>query len=206
MGPPRPRDAARVARGAERYGLREALEGRLLMAGLAAKRELPDHCRLLLPLSPAALLSPGVLQQLQRSVHLARNIVLDIRAGETDLEEFVVVSEQVRGDGLGLALTAGASPGGLDALPQLRPEVLKLSREYIAGIDGDPARRAVVDGLAALVGAIGGRLIAVGIEAHAQLDAVRAAGITLGQGFGLGRPVPSMAAPVTRRSASLPND
>jgi EAL domain-containing protein (putative c-di-GMP-specific phosphodiesterase class I) len=191
---------------AEQYGKREALEGRLLTAGLAAKRELPDHCHLLLPLSPAALLSSGVQQQLQRSVHLARNVVLDVTVGETDVNEFTMHIEHVRANGLGLALTAGSSPGGLDGLPRLRPDALKLGRDYIAGIDSDPARRAVVDGLAQLVGAIGGRLIAVGIEEAGQLAAVRAAGITLGQGFGLGRPVPSMAVPLTCGSASLLND
>jgi EAL domain-containing protein (putative c-di-GMP-specific phosphodiesterase class I) len=68
------------------------------------------------------------------------------------------------------------------------------------------ARRAVLDGLAQLVRAIGSRLLAIAIEAHAQLDAIRAAGIMLGRGFGLGRPVPSMATQVTHGSSSRLND
>jgi EAL domain-containing protein (putative c-di-GMP-specific phosphodiesterase class I) len=63
----------------------------------------------------------------------------------------------------------------------------------------------VIDGLAQLVGAIGGRPLGVGIEEPGQLEAVRNAGITLGQGFGLGRPVPSMAASVTQAMAPFLN-
>ena len=39
---------------AEQLGLREALETRLLETGLQAMGELPERCRLLVPLSPAA--------------------------------------------------------------------------------------------------------------------------------------------------------
>jgi len=73
-------------------------------------------------------------------------------------------------------------------------------------MDGEGARRAVVEGLVTLVEALGGRVLAVGVEEQAQLDALSSAGISLGQGFGLGRPVPSMAASLTRASAPLLND
>ena len=54
-----------------------------------------------------------------------------------------------------------------------------------------------------LVGALGGRVLAVGIEHQSQLEALSQVGITLGQGFVLGRPVPSMSASVTRAGALL---
>jgi len=90
-------------------------------------------------------------------------------------------------------------------LPRLRPDVLKLGVDYVAGVDGDPRRHVVVEGLAQVVGTLGGRLLGVGIETQAQLDVLTSAGISLGQGFGLGRPVPSMAASVTRAGAPLLN-
>jgi EAL domain-containing protein (putative c-di-GMP-specific phosphodiesterase class I) len=46
----------------------------------------------------------------------------------------------------------------------------------------------------------------VGIESREQLQALRAAGTALGQGFGFGRPVPSMAASLTRVAQSLLHD
>jgi EAL domain-containing protein (putative c-di-GMP-specific phosphodiesterase class I) len=113
--------------------------------------------------------------------------------------------EPLRRDGAGIAVLAGDSPGGLDALPRLRPELLKLSRDYVCGMEGDGARREVVEGLVTLVEALGGRVLAVGVEDRAQLDALTSARIMLAQGFGLGRPVPSMAASVTRVAVPLLN-
>lgn len=190
---------------AGRLGLRGALEARLLEAGLETMRELPDRCCLLLPLSAEAVSEPAVQRGLSRNVRLARRIVLDITpaAAPVDVVEFTAAVEPLRRDGAGIAVAAGGSPGGLDALPRLRPEVLKLGRDYVTGIAGDGAPRAVVEGLVTLVEALGGRVLAVGIEDQDQFDALADAGVALGQGFGLGRPVPSMAASLTRVSAPL---
>ena len=192
---------------AEQLGLRTALETRLLQTALDSLRELPDRCRVLLPLSPGALVAPAVQRDLSRAARLARRILLDITpAGEpVELEDFAAALEPVRRDGGGLALLAGGSPGGLDALPRLRPDVVKVGREHVAGIESDGAQRAIVEGLVTLVEALGGRVLAVGIEDQAQLDALAGAGIALGQGFGLGRPVPSMAEELTRAGAPLLN-
>jgi len=190
---------------AQRLGLRRALETRLLETGLQAMRELPERCRLLLPLSPDAVTAPAVQRELSRNVRVARRTVLDITpaAESFDVEELTAAIQPLRRDGVGIAVLAGGSPGGLDALPRLRPELLKLGRDYVAELDSDGARRAVVEGLVTLVEALGGRVLAVGVEDRSQLEALSSAGITLGQGFGLGRPVPSMAVGVTRVAAPL---
>jgi EAL domain-containing protein (putative c-di-GMP-specific phosphodiesterase class I) len=192
---------------AEELGLREALETRLLETGLQAMGELPERCRLLIPLSPAAIPAPSVQRALSRNVRRARQTLLDITpsGAPVDLEDLIAAVEPLRRDGAGIAVLAGGSPGGLDALPRLRPELLKLGRDYVAEMDGEGARRAVVEALVTLVEALGGRVLAVGVEDRAQLDALGRAGITLAQGFGLARPVPSMAASVTRVAAPLLN-
>jgi EAL domain-containing protein (putative c-di-GMP-specific phosphodiesterase class I) len=192
---------------AQQLGLRRALETRLLETGLHTMRELPERCRLLLPLSPDAVAAPGVQRELSRNVRLARRLLLDITpAGAPfDVDEFTAAVEPLRRDGAGIAVLAGDSPGGLDALPRLRPELLKLSRDYVCGMEGDGARREVVEGLVTLVEALGGRVLAVSVEDRAQLDALTSARIMLAQGFGLGRPVPSMAASVTRVAVPLLN-
>lgn len=193
---------------AEALGLRTRLEERLLVAALDALDELPDGCRVLLPLGADAVAAPAIQRRLSRAAGLARRILLDITAaGESiDLDDFADAVEPVRRDGGGLALLAGASPGGLDALARLRPDVVKVGREYVADVESDGARRSVVEGLVALVEALGGRVLAVGIEDQGQLDALAKAGIALGQGFGLGRPLPSLAANLTRAGGRLSCD
>ena len=133
--------------------------------------------------------------------------MLDLTADgdPVDVGELIDVIAPLRRDGGQIAAAAGASPGGLDGLPRLRPDVLKVGRDFVSGLESDPARRAVVEGLVQLVSALGGRVLAVGVEHQSQLDSLSQVGITLGQGFVLGRPVPSMAATVTR-AGSLLND
>ena len=186
-------------------GVRRALEIRLLEAGLQALPTAPDRARLLLPVSAATLLEDGVQRTLARHVQSLRQVVLDVTDGgdAVELGDLIEAAAPVRRDGAQLAVTAGASPGGLDGLPLLRPDVLKVGPEFVAGLDGEGAGRAVVEGLVALVGAMGGRVLAVGVEQRDQLDALASAGVELGQGFGLGRPVPSMADTVTRAGTSL---
>ena len=186
-------------------GRRHALETRLLEAGLQELEGVPERCKLLLPVSPSTLLQHDVQKELFRHVRVIRNVVLDLTddGPGIDVGDLLDAVEPVRRDGGRIAVTAGASPGGLDALVRLRPEVLKVGRDFVEGLESDPAHRAVVEGLTQLVSALGGRVLAVGIEAQAQLDVLTACGITLGQGFGLGRPVPSMATGIAGGSAPL---
>ena len=190
---------------AERLGRRHALEARLLEAGLQELERVPEHCKLLLPVSPSTLLEHDVQKKLFRHVRVIRNVVLDLtdEGAGIDIGALLDAVEPVRRDGGRIAVSAGASPGGLECLPRLRPEVLKVGRDFVDGLESEPARRAVVEGLTELVNALGGRVLAVGIEEQAQLDVLIACGITLGQGFGLGRPVPSMATGITGGSAPL---
>jgi hypothetical protein len=66
--------------------------------------------------------------------------------------------------------------------------VVKLDRAIIAGLDGDPARQALVAGMRHFAVTTGCGLIAEGIETEAELAALRALGVSLGQGYYLGRP------------------
>jgi len=179
---------------AGRLGWREALEARLLTAGLGALPDVAERGRLLFPISPSTLFEEGVQKELRKHVTTMRHVVLDLTAdgGPVDLGELIEVLAPLRRDGGRVAVAAGASPGGLDGLPRLRPDVLKVGRDFVAGLESDAARRAVVDGLVQLVAALGGRVLAVGVEHESQIDSLRQVGITLGQGFVLGRPVPSM--------------
>lgn len=61
-------------------------------------------------------------------------------------------------------------------------------RRMLAGLDHDIVRRSLVGMLCAFVGRTGGRVIAEGIEGPDELDACIDLGVTLGQGWLLGRP------------------
>ena len=83
---------------------------------------------------------------------------------------------------------AGAGYASFRHILELAPYVVKLDIGLIRGIDGDPARQALLAGMAyfAVKRKLG--LIAEGIETAAELNALRGLAIRYGQGYLLGRP------------------
>ena len=123
-----------------------ALEARLLETGLQAVADVPERCKLLLPVSASTLLEHDVQKELFKHVRVMRHLVLDLTREDAtvDVGELIDAIEPVRRDGGRIAVLAGASPGGLDSLPRLRPEVLKVGRDFVDGLDvrpGAPRRR-----------------------------------------------------------------
>jgi len=89
---------------------------------------------------------------------------------------------------------AGAGYAGLQHILSLTPDILKLDLKLIRGIDTDIARRALARCLVDFAGEIGATVLAEGISSAAELDVLRAVGVTLGQGYYLGRPAPDLPA------------
>ena len=81
---------------------------------------------------------------------------------------------------------AGAGFASLRHILELRPAFVKLDRSLISGLEADDVRQAMIVGLRHFARATGCRLIAEGIETDAELTALRALDIHLGQGYLLG--------------------
>ncbi|WP_258804237.1 EAL domain-containing protein [Pseudarthrobacter sp. NS4] len=71
---------------------------------------------------------------------------------------------------------------------QLGPDLIKLDRDIIAGIDTDPGQRALGTAMVGFAAEVGAVLVAEGIETLGELDAVTSLGMATGQGYLLGRP------------------
>lgn len=82
-----------------------------------------------------------------------------------------------------LADNVGIGEVGLKRLAVFRPDLAKLDRSLIQGIDRSTRRQAIVLGVIATCRALGIEVIATGIEREEELDWVRDAGIRLAQGF-----------------------
>lgn len=84
----------------------------------------------------------------------------------------------------------GAGHSGLSRIIDLAPDVLKLDRSLVAGIDTNHIQAAVVSGMVLIAAAVGIALVAEGIETEEEFAALRALGVDYGQGWLLGRPAP----------------
>lgn len=82
----------------------------------------------------------------------------------------------------------GTSYSGLERLARLVPDVVKLDRQLLAGIDTDRRRRAIIASMAALGAQLETRIVAEGIETEAEAMTLRELGIRYHQGFWYARP------------------
>jgi diguanylate cyclase (GGDEF)-like protein len=190
---------------ADEFAMRDQLELACLRAGLDLLAELPAGARLSVNLSGPLLLDPRTSDLLRRTPHLDR-LILEVTENSLleDTPGVVAEIERLIGEGLSFAVDdMGAGYSGLRQITAVRPDYIKLDRSLISGIDSDADRGALVSAMLGYVRQTGGHLIAEGVETEAELDTLRRLGVTLIQGYLLGRPaapwpsVPAPPAPVT---------
>ncbi|MFY8149229.1 MAG: EAL domain-containing protein [Prochlorococcaceae cyanobacterium] len=82
----------------------------------------------------------------------------------------------------------GAGDSNLPRIAQLRPHIIKLDRNLIAGIDHDFFKQQTVKSLVNLCRSIGSLVLAEGVETLEEVDACASLGAELFQGFHFDRP------------------
>jgi len=97
--------------------------------------------------------------------------------------------QEIRSKGIKIIVDdLGAGYSNLKYISDLVPDVVKVDRELIAGIDHRDRLQRVLHSVVDLCNDLGAKVVAEGIETAEELDAVRDAGAQLGQGFFLARP------------------
>lgn len=186
---------------AARAGLGVELEIATLRAALAAATSLPDRAFLNVNVSPALITAHEPLASIVRAS--ARAIILEVTEHEA-ITDYATFRQAVAAIGPAVRLAvddAGAGFASLRHVLELHPDIVKIDRSLVEGLEGDQARQALVTGFRHLADSVDCRLVAEGIETDAELAALRTLGVTLGQGYLLGRPVPAAELAVTARGA-----
>jgi diguanylate cyclase (GGDEF)-like protein len=97
--------------------------------------------------------------------------------------------QDLRRMGLQFALDDfGDGRSSLRLWSQLQPEIVKIDKYFVQGVQDDAAKCASIKALVQLAEVFGARLVAEGIETEAEFAVVRDLGVSLGQGYLLGRP------------------
>ena len=171
-------------------GLGPALESRVVRAALAARENLPANCFLTVNVSPHALTTGPVMDEFLKGGELAGLFVeLTEEQAITDPEGMRRDLARLRDRGALIALDdAGSGYSGLQRLLALRPDLMKLDRSLIDGIDKDEAKRACVEMLIVLASRLDSWLLAEGIERIGELRELITLGVPLAQGYLLGKP------------------
>ena len=181
------------------YWFAEAAEARLgselefaaLESALAAAQHLPPHLYVALKLSPATCLDPLLPGLLEESRLAPDRMVLELTEALTAEQAVALVAAlaPLRQRGVRLAIDhAGSYFDSIRHIRQLQPDIIKLDRNIIAGIDTDTLRHAFGEAMVGFAEQLGAGLIAEGIETNDELAAVAVLGVTGVQGYFLGRP------------------
>ncbi len=169
-------------------GLGLELEAATLRAALdAATMVLSPVAYLSVNASPA-LVGSGLLQPLFDGAD--REIVLEITE-HVAIDDYATLRAELAGLGPRVRLAvddAGAGYASFRHILELAPDHVKLDIGLIRGIDADPARQALIAGMAYFAVKRSIRLVAEGIETTAELATLQSLAIHFGQGYLLGRP------------------
>jgi diguanylate cyclase (GGDEF)-like protein len=177
---------------ARRCGMGPALEAKALAVALSVPGR-PAGTFLSLNVSPAALVSSQVAAVLPQDLS---DVVIELTEDEvfsSDIGLDATLSE-LRDRGARIAVDdAGAGYAGLQQVVRIAPEILKIDRSLITGIDFDASKLALVEALARFASTTGAAVCGEGIEKASELRMLARADATYAQGYALGRPGPPWA-------------
>jgi EAL domain-containing protein (putative c-di-GMP-specific phosphodiesterase class I) len=137
---------------------------------------------------------PGDLDQLlacMEQEHLSpRNVAIEIlESAFKDTAQLRNILDVFRAKGFLLVLDdMGTGHSNLDRVPAIKPDIIKLDRSLVSGIEEDYYRQETFKSLVQLTRRIGALVVAEGVETHRQAITSLELGADLLQGFFLGCP------------------
>jgi EAL domain-containing protein (putative c-di-GMP-specific phosphodiesterase class I) len=155
--------------------------------------------------SPATLLTPGCTDLL-RGLPLDR-VLLELSEHDPveDYDALNAALAPFRAGGLRLAIDdVGAGFSSLRHIVVTSPDVIKIDRSIVSGLDADPVLSTLVGSLVEFARGIDARVVAEGVETAAEAGVLRRLGVDYGQGWHFGRPAvpePSTAVPNPRAAS-----
>ena len=182
------------------YARRKRLEPQLDRACAAVSLEtaaiLPAHCRFSLNVSAPTLGRdpelPAFLAETARTHDIdPRNLTVEIVEHSPcwDGPGFARALDALRDMGVRIALDdVGLGYSNYRMILDAAADYLKIDRYFVQGVHADPRRRTLLESVARLADALGGTVVAEGVEHPEDLVALREIGITLVQGYLFGQP------------------
>ncbi|HEX7399721.1 MAG TPA: EAL domain-containing protein [Candidatus Limnocylindrales bacterium] len=173
---------------AARAGLGIELELATLRAAMSAGAAVLSPTAFLSLNASPGLITSGALRALFAGV--ARPLVLEITE-HVAIVDYVALRAELAALGPTVRVAvddAGAGYASFHHILELAPDLVKLDIGLIRGIDADPARQALLAGMAYFAVRRKIRLVAEGIETGEELEVLRSLAVPYGQGYLLGRP------------------
>ncbi len=134
--------------------------------------------------------------------------LIESRSGSaSDLIEFV---GRYRDSGFLIVVDDfGCEHSNLDRLIQIHPDIIKIDRNLVSGIEKDPYRQSIVKSIHSLAEMTGALCLAEGVETIEEIRTCHELGVDLFQGFGIARPcgdLPELEKETLQRITELQSD
>lgn len=176
---------------AAKLGLTVPLERRIMRAGFATADALPPGAFVSINVTAEALVSKQI-QELVEQREKYENVVLEVSEKDTQEPGLTEALKPFRAGGGRLAVDdIGSGFSNLRDVMTLKPDILKVDRQIIRGLERDRIKSAIVDGLNRMASRLETPLLAEGIEKREELAELERLGVPLGQGYLFGEPSPS---------------
>jgi EAL domain-containing protein (putative c-di-GMP-specific phosphodiesterase class I) len=124
------------------------------------------------------------------------NLVVEITEHELadDIDRVLAELAKLRERGARIAVDdAGSGYSGLQQVMLVHPDVIKLDRSLVMGLDTDPAKVALIDSFVRFARRTGATVCAEGIETMEEMRTLADLDVTYGQGYALARPAETWA-------------
>ncbi|MGB3735155.1 MAG: EAL domain-containing protein [Ilumatobacter sp.] len=175
-------DAASVGLGVE-------AEIAAIDAALTQLPDLPEPLYMSLNASPTTIADHRLSDTLARSSPTRLVIEITEHSQIDDYPAFVADLDRLRSSGIRIAVDdVGAGFSSFSHVLELQPDVIKLDRFIVAGIDEDPSRQAIASAVVDLGRRVGSTVVAEGVETMSELSTTVTIGIGATQGYLLCRP------------------
>jgi diguanylate cyclase (GGDEF)-like protein len=164
-----------------------------LAASVRTALELPPYARFHVNIFPTTLLAIPVEHLLEIFPRPLPKDTFCLEISEQqiigDPSYLVPIVRALRAAGILIAIDdVGFGSSCLESLVLLEPDILKIDKRVVIGIDRDPQRVEHLRRYIAIARSLGCTLVAEGIESAGELNVVRSLGIEFGQGYFWGKP------------------
>ena len=164
-----------------------------LRSAIRASEALPPYARFHLNIFPTTLLAIPAEHLLalfpQPVPHGTFCLEISEQQIVGDPSYLVPAVQALRAAGIIFAIDdVGFGSSCLESLILLKPEILKLDKRCVIGIDREPSRIEQLRRYVAIARTLGCEIVAEGVETAKELEIVRSIGVEYGQGYFWGKP------------------
>lgn len=174
---------------AEAVGLSYQLESAAIKKALAGLNKLPKNAYLGINASPTTILESADLVSFVGGA--PERIVLELTEHRSieDYAEVASILAPLRRKGVRLAVDdAGAGYASFRHILQLKPDIIKLDRSLISGIEHSQDKLALAAAIVTFAQTTGANIIAEGVETESELAVLKSLNVFMMQGYLLGLP------------------